>query len=82
MEIMATVPARTGRSTAIRQPRAVRYSIAARRSPLKGFRQFIESADWEERYLCNRWIDRMCLAGLVASFVYFTPLLITIVQAY
>lgn len=80
MDTMVTVPARTGRAIAIRQPRAVRYNIAAKRSPLKGFRHFIESADWEERYLCNRWIDRMCLFGLVASLIYFAPLLITIVQ--
>ena len=50
------------------------------KSLLKRFQHFIESTDWEERYLCNRWIDKMCLCGIVASLIYFTPVLMSIIQ--
>lgn len=81
MNRMATVPARAARAGAIRQPRAVHYKIAARRGLLKRIRHFIESTHWEERYLCNRRIDRLCLGGLVVSVIYFAPLLITMIQS-
>ena len=69
---MKTVPARVAISTAIRQPRLVRYKISERKSLLRRFEHFIESTDWEKRYLCNHWIDKMCLGGIVVSMIYFT----------
>ena len=80
METMATVPVRAATSIAIRQPRLVYYKITAKKSLLKRFQHFIESTDWEERYLCNHWIDKMCLCGIVASVIYFTPVLMSIIQ--
>ena len=72
---MATVPVRTAASIAIRQPGLVRYKITAQKSLLRRFQHFIESTDWEERYLCNHWIDKMCLGGIVVSVIYFIPVL-------
>lgn len=51
-----------------------------KKSLLKRFQHFIESTDWEERYLCNHWIDKMCIGGIVVSMIYFTPLLMSIIQ--
>jgi len=79
MNTMTSVSARTA-SIAIRQPRLVRYRITARKSLLRRFHYFIESTDWEERYFCNRWIDRVCLAGIIGSMIYFAPFLISIIQ--
>ncbi len=45
------------------------------KSLLKRFQHFIKSTDWEERYLCNHWIDKMCLGAIIASMIYFTPVL-------
>ena len=80
MKTMATVPVRAATSIAIRQPRLGHYKITAKRSLRKRFQHFIESTDWEERYLCNHWIDKMCLCGIVVSMIYFTPLLLSIIQ--
>ncbi|TSA47761.1 MAG: hypothetical protein D4R56_01595 [Deltaproteobacteria bacterium] len=80
MNTVATVPVRAATSIAIRQPRLVHYKIAAQKSLLKRFQHFIESTDWEERYLCNHWIDNMCLCGIVVSIIYFIPLLMSIIQ--
>jgi hypothetical protein len=80
MKIMATVSVRAATSIAIRQPRLVHYKMTAPKSLLKRFQRFIESTDWEERYLCNRRIDKMCLCGIVVSMIYFTPLLMSILQ--
>jgi hypothetical protein len=77
---MATVPVKAAASIAIRQPRPVHYKIAAKKSLLKRFQHFTETTDWEERYLCNHGIDRMCLCGIVASLIYFIPLLLSIIQ--
>jgi hypothetical protein len=62
-------------SRTIRQPGAVRYGLASKRSWLRHFQHFIESTDWEERYLCNRWIDKMCIGGIVVSALYFATVL-------
>lgn len=80
MNTMATIPVRVATSIAIRQPRLVNYKITAQKSLLRRFQRFIESTDWEERYLCNPWIDKICLCVIVASLIYFTPLLISIIQ--
>ena len=67
-------------SRVIRQPRAVRYKLASKRSLLRRFQHFIETTDWEERYPCNHWIDKMCLGGIIVSMIYFLPLLMSIIQ--
>jgi hypothetical protein len=79
MKIMATVPVRAAASLAVRQPRPVHYRIAAGKGPIRRFQHFIETTDWEKRYLCNHWIDKICFGGIVASIIYFTPLLMSIV---
>ena len=56
------------------------YRIAAKENPIRRFQQFIESSDWEERYLCNRRIDKMCLAVIIISLLYFLPVLLSILQ--
>ena len=33
--------------------------MSIKKSLLKRFQHFIESTDWEERYLCNHWIDNL-----------------------
>lgn len=75
MKTFVIVPAAVAPSRAIRQPRTVSCRIAAKRGPLKRFQHFIETGDWDERYLCNRWIDRLCAAGVAFSFLYFAALL-------
>ena len=81
MNTMATVPGRaTTSSIAIRQPRLVHCKITAKKGLLKRFQHFIESTDWEERYLCNHWIDKMYLCCIIASVIYFLPLLLSIIQ--
>jgi hypothetical protein len=75
MKTMTTVPARTATSIAIREPRLVHYKITAKKSLLSRLQHFIESTDWEERYFCNHWIDKMCLGGIVVSAIYFIPAL-------
>jgi len=80
MNTMTAVSARAATSIAIRQPRLVHYKITAKKSLLRRFQHFIELTDWEERYLCNHWIDKMCLCGIVASVIYFVPHLMAILQ--
>ena len=80
MKTMATVPVRVISSSAIRQPRRVHCKITYKQSPLRQFQHFIESTDWDERYLCNQWIDKICLGGIVASMIYFLPILMSIIQ--
>ena len=60
----------SSRARGIRQPRAVQVKMAHRRSWLSRFRRFIETTNWEER-LCGRWIDSLCLGGIVAALFYF-----------
>jgi hypothetical protein len=45
--------------------------LVSKRSLLGRFEHFIESTDWEERYLCNHWIDKICLCGIFISMIYF-----------
>jgi hypothetical protein len=80
MKPFMTVPITVAPSGTIRQPGTVRYRLALKRSLLRGFHHFIESTDWEERYLCNRRIDNICIGEIVVSIIYFTPLLISITQ--
>jgi hypothetical protein len=80
MKTMLTVPVRVTSSSAIRQPRMVQYKIAYKQTLLCRFQHFIESTGWEERYLRNHRIDKMCLGVIVASMIYFLPLLMSIIQ--
>ena len=77
MKTFVTVPVTVASPRAIRQPRVVYYKIDAKRSLLKRFQHFIESTDWEERYLCNHWIDKMCLCGIAVSSLHFTVILLS-----
>jgi len=80
MKTFVTVPIAVAHSRTIRQPRPAHFKITAKKSLLKRFQHFIESTDWEERYLCNHWIDKMRLFVIAASLIYFTPLLMSIIQ--
>jgi hypothetical protein len=75
MKTFVTVPVTVVSPRAIRQPRVVYYKIDAKRSLLKRFRHFIESTDWERRYLCHKGIDKVCLGIIVISLLYFVPVL-------
>lgn len=75
MKTFATVPVSVISSGAIRQPRAVRYRFASKRSLLKRFQHFIESTDWDERYLCHKGIDKVSFGIIVISLLYFVPFL-------
>ena len=75
MKMFATVPVKWDPSRAIRQPRQVQCRIASRRYLLSRFRRFIESTDWERRYLCSDGIDGVCVGVLVAFLLYFVPAL-------
>lgn len=77
MNTTTVFPARAA-SIAIRQPRITHCRITAKKSPLGRFQHFIASTDWEERYLCNHWIDKICIGGIAVSMIYFLPLLILI----
>lgn len=80
MKTMAPVQLRATSSTIIRQPRIVQCKIANKQTWRGRFQHFIESTNWEERYLCNHCIDRICLGGIVSSMIYFGPLLILIIR--
>ena len=51
--------------------------ILSERTLISRFQHFIETTDWEERHLCNRWIDKTCLGGIVFSALYFTTILVS-----
>jgi hypothetical protein len=42
------------------------------------FQHFIESTDWDERYLCHPWIDKVCLGVIVMAMLYFVPALMPV----
>jgi hypothetical protein len=77
MKTFLTIPVIANSSRAIRQPRVVQYRLTSKKSLLRRFQYFIESIDWEERYLCNHWIDKICLGGIVVSALYFTTSLVS-----
>jgi len=77
MKTCVTFPVTVNSPRAIRQPKAAGYRWSSKRSWLRSFQQFIESTDWEQRYLCNHWIDKMCLGGIVVSALYFTTILVS-----
>jgi hypothetical protein len=75
MKTFVPVPMTITSSRAIRQHRAVEYKLRAKRSWLRRFQHFIESTDWEERYLCHNLIDKISLGIMVISLLYFVPAL-------
>jgi hypothetical protein len=77
MKTFVTIPVTVNSSRAIRQPRAAQYRLTSKKSLLRRFQYFIESTDWEERYLCNHWVDKICLGGIVVSALYFTTSLVS-----
>jgi hypothetical protein len=70
MNILEMVPVRTATS----HPRAVLFGKMPKRSLLKRSQYFIESTEWDERYLCTRWIDKMCYGVIVISILYFATI--------
>ena len=70
MNILATVPLRTVSLKAIRQPGAVLYKILTERTLISRFQYFIETADWDKKYLCHKVIDTICLGVIILSIIY------------
>jgi hypothetical protein len=58
----------------------VHCKISSRRSLFRRFERFIESADWDETYLCNHWIDKVCISGFFISVLYFVPVFVSLFQ--
>jgi hypothetical protein len=77
MKPFVTVPIAVAPLRRIKQPRAVQYRWASKRSLLNRFQHFIEATDWEDRYICNTLIDKICLGGIVVSALYFTTSLVS-----
>jgi hypothetical protein len=74
MHNVATVSSRwTG------QTRLATYGTFYRPPFIKGFRNFIEATDWDKRFFCNHWIDRVCIGAIIASVFFIFPLLIHII---
>jgi hypothetical protein len=80
MKLFATVPVEVFSSRAIRRPRGVHCKISSRRSLVRRFERFIESADWDETYLRSQWIDQVCISGFFISVLYFVPVLVSLFQ--
>ena len=78
MKVFATVPVKVFSSRAIRRPGGVQCKIASKRSILRRFERFIESTDWDERYLRSKWIDKVCISGFFISVLYFVPVLVSL----
>ena len=76
MKTFVTIPIAVEPLRRIREPSAVQYRWASKRSLINRFQHFIETTDWEERYLCHKAIDKMCLGGIVVSALYFTTSLV------
>ncbi len=75
MRVFVPVPLRLASSSAARRPRPVECKIASKRGVLRRLRHFGESNRRFERYICNRWIDEACIGVIVASVLYFLPVL-------
>ena len=73
METFVTTPMAIAPSRTIRQS-----GMVSKQSLLRRFQHFIESTEWEERYLCHNMIDKICLGIIVISLLYFVPVLMSI----
>ena len=78
MKVLSPVPVNIYGSRAIRQPRTVQFRIASNRSLLKRFQHFIETTDWDERYLCHSLIDKVCMGGIMLSALCFTTIILAL----
>ena len=67
--------ATTASSRMLRQPGVRALGAFSGPRGLARFRRFIETTDWEKRYLCHRGIDRVCFGVLIAAAFYFVPVL-------
>jgi hypothetical protein len=81
MKTFMTISTAAAPSRTIRQLKAARYRLAVKRSLLTRVQHFIESTDWEGRYLCHKSIDKICLGGTIAAVIYFLPVLMSILWA-
>jgi hypothetical protein len=70
MNILATIPLRTASLRAIRQPGAVLCKILSERTLISRFQYFIETTDWDEKYLFHKVIEKICLGIMILSIVY------------
>lgn len=66
-----TVPVAAASSRTIRQSRAVQYRLASKRTRISRFQHFIESTDWDKKYLFHKGIDKICLGVIILSIIYF-----------
>ena len=78
MKLFATVPVEVFSSRAIRRPIGVHCKISSRRSLVRRFERFIESTDWDEKYLRSQWIDKVCIGGFFISVLYFVSVLVSL----
>ena len=78
MKTFSTVPVRTRSSRVVGPTGVAHCKIASKRSLLKRFQHFIESTDWEDRYLCHPLIDKICLGVIVISILYFISVLMPV----
>lgn len=61
----------------IRQPRATVIKTHSKRSFLNRCRYFVESTDWDEKFLAQeKWINKICHTGIIIAALYFIPVLI------
>ena len=79
MKTFATVTVRVADSRETRQPRSVHFKIAWKRHLYYEFRHFIEKTDWEDQFISNRVIDKICLGGIMISYLYFTTCLLSFI---
>ena len=78
MKAFVPIPITINSSGAIRRPRAVRYRMASKRSLLGRFQHFIEYSNWDQKFLYNEVMDKICLGVIVTSLIYFAPILVSI----
>jgi hypothetical protein len=79
MKTCATVTVRVSDLREIRQPRSLHVQIAWKRHLYRQFRHFIETTDWEKQFISNRVIDKICLFGIMISYLYFTTCLLSFI---
>ena len=71
MKTLATDPVRVATSIKISQPRLVQYYMTAKKSLLRRFQDFIETTNWDEKYISHQVIDKICLGVIILSIIYF-----------
>lgn len=79
MKTFASVTVRVTDLQEIGQPRSLQIQITWKRHLYHQFRQFIETTDWEKRFIDNGVVDRICLGGIMISCLYFTTCLLSFI---